>query len=249
MIERVPLPCSDLRPKAATLDSIKLCVRPFWRRLPLTKITVLLSLAVCCVAGCSMPGAKQEPAKRTYLLQGTKSIQATDSSGTRPCLSLRVSMPAASPGFGSTRMAYTEQPARLAYFAYHEWVDTPSRMVAAMLEGHLEASGLFRAVLTGSSDIRTDLRLDTEITSLRQDFNGKNSTLVFGIKVGLVDVSSRLLMTSRSFEYAEAADEANPESGVAAANRAADRFLKELTDFVAGAISDLACPDGNQPAD
>jgi len=216
--------------------------------------TVLLAMAVCCMAvccmaGCSMPGPKQESAKRTYLLQGTKTLHERSRADRQPCLNLRVSMPASAPGFGSTRMAYTDQPSRLAYFAYHEWVDTPARMLAAMLERRLDAGGMFRAVLTGSSDIRTDLRLDSEIITLRQDFNEDDSTVMLDIKVGLVDVSSRLLLASKSFRYEEPADTANAEGGVAAANRAADRFLSDLTDFVAAAISDFDCSAGNPAPD
>jgi cholesterol transport system auxiliary component len=144
-------------------------------------------------------------------------------------------------------MAYTKQPPRLAYFAYNEWVDTPARMVAAMLGEHLEASGLFRAVLTGSADIRTDLRLDSEIRSLQQDFNASGSTLFLEIKVSLIDVSSRSLLNARSFRYREPVDHEGPEAGAVAANRAADRFLTDLKQFVADTIGGLDCPAGNLP--
>ena len=139
-------------------------------------------------------------------------------------------------------MAYTTQAQRLDYFAYHEWVDVPARMIAAMMETRLDASGMLGAVLNGSSDIRTDLRLDSEVKSLRQDFNGSGSTLVFEIKVSMVDVSSRSLLKTETFSYKEAASSADPEAGVAAANRAANQFLAEMTALVADAIARFDCP-------
>lgn len=138
-------------------------------------------------------------------------------------------------------MAYTTEPPRLDFFAYHEWVDTPARMTAAMMEARLDSSALLGVIVSGSSDIRTDLRLDSEIKSLQQDFSGVSSTLHLAIKASLVDVSSRSLLGSKTFSYEEVVNGENAEAGVAAANRAADRFLADLTTFVAESIARFDC--------
>jgi ABC-type uncharacterized transport system auxiliary subunit len=140
-------------------------------------------------------------------------------------------------------MAYTTQPPRLDYFAYHEWADLPARMFAAMIETRLDASTLLGTVVTGSSDVRTDLRLDSELKSLRQDFTGDHSTLALAIKVSLVDVSRRSLLHTKTFSYREASDGSGPDTGARAANRAADRFLAELMVFVADSIAGFDCSD------
>jgi len=210
-----------------------------------TTTRLALALLVCGIAGCGgLPGPQQARAKQSYLLLDGGVSGLAPAGDARPCLSLRVSTPASAPGFGSTRMAYTSQSPQLDYFAYHEWVDTPARMVASMMEARLDASGLLGAVMTGSSDIRTNLRLDSEVKSLRQDFSASGSTLALEIKASLVDVSSRSLLSSATFSYREPADSATPEAGVAAANRAADHFLGDLTGFVAAAISRFDCPGG-----
>jgi len=208
-------------------------------------MAVLLWLAVCFIAACSMPGPQQVTPTHTYLLSAGEATGSPVTGGVKPCLSLRVTTPASAPGFGTRRMAYTTQAPRLDYFAFNEWVDTPARMVAALMETGLESSGLLGAVMTGSSDIRTDLRLDSEIRSLQQDFGASGSTLSLEIKVRLIEVSGRSLLDARTFRYREPVDQDGPEAGASAANRAAARFLTDLTQFIAGTIAGLDCPAGN----
>jgi cholesterol transport system auxiliary component len=193
-------------------------------------------------AGCGgLPGKSQGTPHRTYLLQGSGTPGISASATARHCLSLRVGAPAAAPGYGTARMAYTKAPQRLDYFAYHEWVDSPARMIGAAIGARLDASGLLGAIVTGSSEVRTDLRLDAELQRLQQDFTGAGSVLDLSIKVSLVDVTRRSLVSAKTFSYKEAAG-GDPETGVAAANLALERFLGELTEFVADSIAGLACP-------
>jgi len=225
--------------------------KPFHRacrpgKLSACRLAVIVVFTLCAVA-CSLPGKSQTSARQTYRLQGDGSWDAPAADATRHCLSLRVTTPVSAPGFGTARMAYSTRAPRLDYFAYHEWVDTPARMIAAMMETRLDASGLFGAVLMGSSDVRTDLRLDSELRSLQQNIDGNDSAVELVVKVSLVDVSSRSLLGTRTFHYKQTADGANAEAGVAAANRAADEFLTDLTGFVSGSIARFRCPAGNAP--
>ncbi len=144
-------------------------------------------------------------------------------------------------------MAYSTEPNRLDYFAYHEWIAPPAKMIASLMESRLQASGLFSAVLAGSPDVRTDLRLDSELQVLQQDFTGDESTLNFTIRVNLVEVQSRTLLGSETFDYQEPAG-GNAEAGVVAANRAVDRYLDELTGFLDASVKNLECPDQKQVA-
>lgn len=193
---------------------------------------------------CSLPGRAHAPSLQTYTLQASQASQAVNAAApaaARKCLSIRVSSPRTAPGFTTSRMAYSEQADRVDYFAYHEWVDTPARMLAHLEAQGLDASGLFGAVLSGSPEIRTDLRLDSELIRLLQEFTGSGSTLALDIKVTLVDVKSRSLLGSKRFSYSEAASKANPEAGVAAANRATDAFLADFLAFLEQSIAPIAC--------
>jgi len=137
-------------------------------------------------------------------------------------------------------MAYREKPGRIDYFVYHRWADTPASMLRAMMESRLDEAGMFAGVVSGSPDVRTRLRLDSELQRLIQDFTGNTARLDLSIKVSLVDVASHALLGSKTFSYGEAAG-ADPEAGVLAANRAAQRFLTDLETFLTNAAGSVDC--------
>lgn len=202
---------------------------------------LLTAVILSLIAGCSLPGPQQSTAKRTYLLQGIQEPDPAGAAVSRSCVILRISTPGSAPGFMTSRMAYTNTPQRLDYFAYHEWVDTPARMLASLIEGRLDSAGMFAAVVSGSSDVRADFRLDSEVTRLLQDFDAEGSKVILKVKVNLINVATRSLLSSQSFSYAETSNGSNPEAGVAAANHAAERFLVDLMGFVAESIGPLDC--------
>ena len=207
---------------------------------------VLCALLLWIVpVSCSLPGKPASPPMQTFVLQGSGSLPGVPPARARPCLSLRISSPTAAPGVGSARMAYSQEANRLDYFAYHAWVDAPAKMLSSLMTRTLESSGLFGAVVSGSPEVRTQLRLDSELLRLQQEFDGSDSRLLLDVRVALVDVPSRTLLGSRSFSYSITAGAANPEAGVAAANQAADRFVADLEEFLAASIAPISCAGSN----
>ena len=197
--------------------------------------------ALAALTACSLPGPAQQPAKQFFVLQDQGVSNPAPGPVSNPCFSLRITTPASAAGLNTTRMAYSTEPNRLDYFAYHEWIAPPAKMIASSMELRLQAAGLFSVVLVDSPDIRTDLRLNSEMQVLQQDFTGNGDTLNLSIRVNLVEVATRTLLGSETFSYREPAGE-NAEAGVLAANRAANLFLDDLTAFLAAAIEKIECP-------
>lgn len=193
------------------------------------------------ISACSLPGAPKSTEKHVFTLQADPASPLPGEPVSRPCLTLRVAQPESAPGLNTSRMAYRTESNRIDYFAYNEWVASPARMMSSLMEARLDESGMFGAVVTGSSDIRTDLRLDSTIMSLQQDFTDKTSSVDFSVKVNLVDVPDRSLADSKTFSYRVPAEERNAESGAAAANRAVSRFLDELAAFISRSIELREC--------
>lgn len=193
------------------------------------------------VAACGLPGKTKSTQKQVFSLQAEQTSHDSGSPGQWPCLSLRISPPESAPGLNTTRMAYRVEPGRVDYFAYHEWVAPPARMVASLMEARLDESGLLGPVVSGSSDIRTDYRLDSTVLALQQDFDAMASAVSFSVKVNLIDLPGRSLVTSETYSYVVPADGRNAESGVAAANRAVARFLDDLVGLVAAALASREC--------
>jgi len=148
-------------------------------------------------------------------------------------LVLEVSAPRARPGFDTPRMAYTQRPNALEYFARNRWADTPARMLAPLLAQALEQSGGFRAVVQAPSLAAAGLRLDTELVRLQQDFGTQPSRIRFTLRAQLIDVGARRVLASAEFDETEAAPSDDPYGGVIAANRALARLLERVSAFCA----------------
>ena len=150
-------------------------------------------------------------------------------------LVLAVNPPSARPGFDTPQMAYVRQLHKLDYFVKNRWADTPSHMLAPLLAQALEQAGSFRAVVRTTGPVPADLRLDTELIRLQQDFTTQPSRVKLTLRAQLYDVKGRKLLAVAEFDEAENAASDDAYGGVIAANRALARVLGQLTDFcVAG---------------
>jgi cholesterol transport system auxiliary component len=148
-------------------------------------------------------------------------------------LVLVFSVPRARAGFDTAQMAFVRVPYELEYFAKSRWADTPSRMLAPLLVQALEQAGGFRAVVQAPSAVPADLRLDTELVRLQQNFATRPPQIELALRAQLVDVRSRRVLATAEFEEIEPATREDAYGGVIAANRALQRLLARLADFAA----------------
>jgi cholesterol transport system auxiliary component len=153
---------------------------------------------------------------------------------TRP--TLIVNPPHAAAGFDSPHIMYVREAHKLEYFAHNEWVDPPARMLAPLLVAAIDNTGAFRAVVLAPSVAAGDLRLDTEIIRLQQEFGTQPSRVRFTLRAYLVEDKSRRVLAWREFEAAVPAASENPYGGVVAANGAVQSVLDDLAAFCAGAV-------------
>jgi cholesterol transport system auxiliary component len=146
---------------------------------------------------------------------------------------LMIDPPHAAAGFDSQRIIYVREPHKLEYFAHSEWVDPPARMLAPLLVAAIEHTGAFRAVVLTPSAASGELRLDTEIVRLQQEFGSLPSRVRFTLRAYLVEEKTRRVLAWREFEAVVAAASENPYGGVVAANRAVQTVLEDLAAFCA----------------
>lgn len=196
---------------------------------PILGIVAALFLTACTGL---RPAATEDI--RTYLLDAqAESLAAAKTSP----LTLVVGPTRAHAGFDDARMAYVRQPHALEYFARNQWADAPARMIGPLLVRALEKSGAYRAVVAASSGAaaKGNLRLDTELVRLQQEFTSRPSRVRLTIRAQLVDSTAREVVKTQVFEVVEDAAEDTPYGGVAAANRAMGRALGRIADFAATA--------------
>lgn len=104
-------------------------------------------------------------------------------------------------------------------------------MLAPLLVQALEQAGGFRAVVQAPSAVPADLRLDTELVRLQQNFGVQPSRIELALRAQLVDVRSRRVVATAEFEEVEPTTREDAYGGVIAANRALQRLLARVVDF------------------
>ena len=187
-----------------------------------------LAIWAVLLAGCVGMSPPQAEAPAIYVLDARPAERPA-----RPQrdLVLVVSVPRARAGFDTAQMAFVRAPHELEYFAKSAWADTPSRMLAPLLVQALEQDGGFRAVVQAPSAVPADLRLDTELVRLQQNFATRPSQIELALRAQLVDVRSRRVLATAEFEEVEITSREDAYGGVIAANRALQRILVRLADF------------------
>lgn len=198
---------------------------------------ILAGVLVMAAGACSTLRPAATPNPSFYALEGAPATAATEAqpaaASTAP--TLIVNPPHAAAGFDSPRIMYVREAHKLEYFAHSEWVDTPARMLAPLLAAAIETTSAFRAVVLTPSAAAGDLRLDTEIVRLQQEFGSPPSRVQFTLRAYLVEDKTRRVLAWREFDAVVPAASDDPYGGVVAANRAVQTVLKDLAAFCAGA--------------
>lgn len=156
---------------------------------------------------------------------------------------LRVRLTGVSAGYERPLMAYRAGDAlALDYFATARWVTPPAELITEQLAAALEATGRFRAVLTGAPPPVADHRLELELLRLEQDYRGGGPGMArLEVRARLLDRDGTLV-GQRRLEAQAAADASGPAGAAAAANRAladiAASLDTDLNRWLAGAEGD-----------
>ncbi len=195
-----------------------------------------LATALFWLVGCSGLIPRPTPQAAFYTIDVAPASGAlAPSINAKDMPTVLISAPRAAAGYDSRQMIYVRQDYRLQYFADSQWVDTPARMFAPLMVTHLAAAGAFQAVYTGAS-AAADLRLDTEIVVLKQDFLTTPSRVRFVLRAHLIDGVSRRVIAARDIEATVASASEDPYGGVVAANGAVGKVLSQLSEFCAEGI-------------
>lgn len=211
----------------------------FARSSQLGAALLLLSL----LGGCGALKPVSTPPPAFYALDSARSEATAPVVKSRrwrdgnPAPTLIVNPPHAAAGFDSKRIIYVREPHQLEYFAHSEWVDTPARMIVPLIVAAVENSGAFRAVVLTPSAATGDLRLDTEIMRLQQDFSRQPSQVRFTLRAYIVDNTTRQVLAQGEFDATVPAAGDDPRSGVRAANRAVHEVLESLAGFCSESAS------------
>lgn len=195
---------------------------------------VIMGAAWVALAGCgALQPVKQEAANTFALEARVEHIRAV---ALPDAPILMVSLASARPGYDSPRMAYVRTPHELEYFTKNQWVGAPARMLTPLLVQAAEASGAFGAVVANRNGVTAQLRLESEIVRLQQEFTAEPSRVHFTLRVLLIDIPGKKVLATREFDVMENAPSEDPYGGVLASNRALGRVLNEVAAFCAAEV-------------
>jgi cholesterol transport system auxiliary component len=205
-------------------------MRMSYRTLQVLMSTLLLS-------ACSGLSAQNVASPNIYVLEAGPAIQAAQ---VKRDLVLAVSVPRALPGFDTPQIAYVQQPYELNYFVTSRWAGTPARMLEPLIAQAIVQTGSFRAVVQTSGAITADVRLDTELVRLQQDFKTRPSRVQLTLRAQLIDMRGKRLLAEQQFDEVENTASEDAYGGVTATNRLLQRVLGKLAGFcVDASVHDL----------
>jgi cholesterol transport system auxiliary component len=191
---------------------------------------------ILALGGCAnFPGQNAGKPVQTYML-APELPAPTPAPATGPVL--LVSTPRAEAGYDSRRMAYTERPFELRYFARNSWADDPARMLEPLVVRRLEALGSYRAVITPGAGADAGQRLDTWLEALVQEFQVTPARVRIVLRMQLTDLDGRQILASERIVTTAPMPSADPYGGVIAANRALEQALDRVADICAGATGE-----------
>lgn len=198
---------------------------------------IAMGLSALALSACSALSPTASPATAFYALDGalkpvvvTTRVMPAAAVATKTLL---INPPHAAAGFDSTRIIYLREPHKLDYYALSQWVDPPARMLGPLLVAAIEKTGALRAVLLMPAAGAGDLRLDTQIIRLQQEFQTHPSQVRFTLRATLVDDRTRHVLAWQEFDAIESANSEDAYGGVLAANRAVQNVVDQLALFVA----------------
>ena len=153
-----------------------------------------------------------------------------------PGLTLTVDVPRAAAGYDTPQMVYLRRPHEIEYFASHQWVDTPARMLTPQIVQALQRSNVFRAVVMTPTTAAGELRLETELVRLQQDFSQSPSRVRLTLRALLINTASRQVLAAREFDLDQAAASDDPYGGALAANLLVQQMLSQLAAWASRSV-------------
>lgn len=145
---------------------------------------------------------------------------------------LRIARPQADAGADTRGIAYRSEPHQIRYYTKSRWADTPARMLATVLSGAFESSGLFDAVVDNNR-LPADYLLTTRLRRLEQLIaeDGKGAVQL-QLRLQLIQLPERNLLGSWLIETEAPTAQDNAAAAVMAANQAlaqaTTRALQEI---------------------
>jgi cholesterol transport system auxiliary component len=188
----------------------------------LTIVLFSMALSHCGLSPVPMPQMV------TYTL---KPVAARVNTSQHTSRSLLIATPDSEPGYDSSRIAYRKQENQIEYYAKHQWLASPARMLSPLIVQAIENTGYYRSVVGAPFSGITTRRLNTRVLYWVQDMEGSRNQLYLAVRVSLIDVASGKLISAKTIAIEEPVLALNPDALAHAANRGSTKLLNQIAAF------------------
>ena len=144
---------------------------------------------------------------------------------------LMVKYPSSLDALGSSKIFY-KRDGLTSYYLYSQWSAPLNRLIYSQLIKNLSNSNTFKSVVGYSSEVSSDLNLETQIIDFYHVVNGDNSYADISIKVRLVNAKSEKIVKEKLFHYRLNVDDLNAKSFISTAKKAIEEFNQDLVKFL-----------------
>lgn len=194
-----------------------------------------LVAAVWLISGCSLLPKPEPVSINQYLLEYSSSQHTTRQTPTDAPVIL-ITAPRAHGGYDTSGIAYMQEDYGLRYYTRSRWADTPARMLAPLLADAVQATGQFQALYATPGSVSADMRLDTELIRIHQDFRKQPSEVRITLRAQLIDLDTSRVIATRLVDRTGEAATDDAYGGVVAANRLLGQVLDELAQFCVSSL-------------
>ena len=208
---------------------------------PSCLVLLAAAIAMSPLAACGSLFAPSPPAPHFYTLDATQAgtLAPRAAPTTAPVAAsapvMVVAAPRAEAGFDTDRIVYVLEQHRLQPYADNQWIDTPPKMLAPLIEEAMSHTGSFGAVLTAPSTLAGQWELQSDILRLQHEVAG--ARFRFTLRIALIETRTRTVALTRDFDASAPVNGASPAAAVAAANVVVADVLQQVAAACASEVA------------
>lgn len=197
------------------------------------KNTLIKILTIFCLTGCgsilSPVEQRQSVSYEIYDNNTASSMSNQECNKLRTNNVLFVSPMHAYVPYDNLKMYYSKGQYEVNAFGYSQWIALPADMLTQAMSKKIYNSCLFKNLTTSNALADANYRLISLLTSLRQEINSENNSVVvhMSIAVELIDLNSNKVIASKVFSEG-VPTAVGPIGFVKGVNQLTDKFDQNL---------------------
>jgi len=171
-------------------------------------------------------GCTKEPAMKVYSLD-IPSVSAVPGSSYKN-KSIKITYPQSLRNKISQKMNFSYSSIDSGNYQNSEWSNNMSKILQGTFIEVLDGSKLFKVVLSDTSTVKEEYRLESTIFAFEHSVRGTASDAIVSIQFNLISTETGSLVNSKRFSYTEPTPTMVAKGYVAATNAAVSTLSRDL---------------------